>query len=325
MAIDKRPTRVAAMFDAIAARYDLLNRLLSAGIDRRWRRRAIRSLRLTGRESVVDVCTGTADVALTAVEVQPGAARVVGVDFSGEMLRLGARKVRDRGQAARILLARGDATRLPIRSGSADAATVAFGIRNVEDPERGLAEMYRALAPGGRLAILEFSIPSSALVRAVYLPYLPVRAPAHRAPGLGAWLRLHVPAGVGRQLHPARYDAGHAGVQRLPRRPGHAAHSRDCDAVYGKEVVGQSGSVVQSQWSVFSGSRVTHCLPPNCLPSSTRQAPPDRPPPPSPPSSTLRTSRARARGRRGPWPSGAPGPRRARPSRRQARRDRTAG
>jgi len=171
MAIDKRPTRVAAMFDAIAGRYDLLNRLLSAGIDRRWRRRAIQSLQLTGRESVVDVCTGTADVALTAVAARPGAARVVGLDFSGEMLRLGSRKVRRQGQAGRILLARGDATRLPIRSGSADAATVAFGIRNVEDPERGLAEMHRALAPGGRVAILEFSIPSSALVRAVYLPY----------------------------------------------------------------------------------------------------------------------------------------------------------
>ncbi len=97
LAIDKKPTRVAAMFDAIAARYDLLNRLLSAGIDRRWRRRAIRSLRLTGRESVVDVCTGTADVAVTAVEARPGAARVVGIDFSGEMLRLGSRKVQSPG------------------------------------------------------------------------------------------------------------------------------------------------------------------------------------------------------------------------------------
>jgi len=171
MAIDKRPTRVAAMFDAIAARYDLLNRLLSAGIDRRWRRRAVGSLELTGRESVLDVCTGTADVALTAVEARPGAARVVGIDFSGEMLRLGARKVRALGLDGRILLARGDATRLPVLAGTADAATVAFGIRNVEDPQRALAEMYRALAPGGRLAILEFSIPSSALVRAVYLPY----------------------------------------------------------------------------------------------------------------------------------------------------------
>ena len=171
MAIDKRPTRVAAMFDAIAARYDLLNRLLSAGIDRRWRRRAVGSLELTGRESVLDVCTGTADVALTAVEARPGAARVVGIDFSGEMLRLGARKVRALGLAGRILLARGDATRLPVLAGTADAATVAFGIRNVEQPERGLAEMYRVLRPGGRIAILEFSIPGSALVRAVYLPY----------------------------------------------------------------------------------------------------------------------------------------------------------
>jgi demethylmenaquinone methyltransferase/2-methoxy-6-polyprenyl-1,4-benzoquinol methylase len=96
MSLDKRPTRVAAMFDAIAARYDLLNHILSAGIDRRWRRHAIRSLQLTGQESVVDVCTGTADVALTAVEARPGAARVVGIDFSGEMLRLAARKVRPR-------------------------------------------------------------------------------------------------------------------------------------------------------------------------------------------------------------------------------------
>ena len=203
MAIDKRPTRVAAMFDAIAARYDLLNRLLSAGIDRRWRRRAIRSLQLTGRESVVDVCTGTADVALTAVEARPGAARVVGIDFSGAMLRLGARKVRNQGQAGRILLARGDAMRLPIRGGSADAATVAFGIRNVENPESGLAEIYRALAPGGRLAILEFSIPPSALVRAFYLPYF-----RYLLPRIGRLVSGHnsaytyLPASVGSFIPP---------------------------------------------------------------------------------------------------------------------------
>jgi demethylmenaquinone methyltransferase/2-methoxy-6-polyprenyl-1,4-benzoquinol methylase len=171
MAIDKRPVRVAAMFDAIASRYDLLNRLLSAGFDRRWRSRAVRSLQLTGRESMVDICTGTCDVALTAVDAAPGAERVLGVDFSGEMLRLGARKLEARGRAGRIALARGDATRLPLRTASQDAATVAFGIRNVEQPERGLAEMHRVLRPGGRMAILEFSIPASRLVRAVYLPY----------------------------------------------------------------------------------------------------------------------------------------------------------
>src|SRR5688500_19917669 len=89
---DKTPDRIAGMFDAIAPRYDLLNHLLSAGIDRRWRARAIASLQLTGHETVVDVCTGTADVALEARA--GGAARVVGVDFAGAMLALGLRKVR---------------------------------------------------------------------------------------------------------------------------------------------------------------------------------------------------------------------------------------
>src|SRR5688500_19311917 len=98
------------MFDAIAPRYDLLNHLLSAGIDRRWRAKAIDSLRLTGRETLIDVCTGTADVAL---EARRGAARIVGVDFASAMLALGRAKVRAAGEAARIALVRGDAMRLP--------------------------------------------------------------------------------------------------------------------------------------------------------------------------------------------------------------------
>jgi demethylmenaquinone methyltransferase / 2-methoxy-6-polyprenyl-1,4-benzoquinol methylase len=169
--IDKRPARVAGMFDAIAARYDLLNRVLSAGIDRRWRRAAIRSLRLSGSERLLDVCTGTADVALAAAAASPGAGCVVGVDFSGEMLRLGAAKVQAAGRARQVLLARGDATRLPVPDASVHAATVAFGIRNVEVPADALAEMHRVLRPGGRVAILEFSIPRSPVVRAVYMPY----------------------------------------------------------------------------------------------------------------------------------------------------------
>ncbi len=203
MSIDKRPARVAAMFDAIAARYDLLNHLLSAGLDRRWRQRAIRSLRLTGGERVVDVCTGTGDVALAAIDARPGASRVVGIDFSAEMLRLGGEKVRARGGAGRILLARGDATKLPLPSSSMDAATVAFGIRNVEQPERGLAEMRRVLRPGGRLAILEFSIPAFRLVRAVYLPYF-----RHVLPRVGGLVSGHgsaytyLPASVGSFIAP---------------------------------------------------------------------------------------------------------------------------
>jgi len=200
MAIDKRPARVAAMFDAIAARYDFLNHLLSAGFDRHWRTVAIRSLRLTGRETVVDVCTGTADVALAAASARPGASRVIGVDFSGEMLRLGVAKVQGRP----IVLARGDATRLPLGDASADGATVAFGIRNVERPERGLAEMHRVLRPGGRIAVLEFSVPASRLVRLFYLPYF-----RHVLPRIGRLVSGHgtaytyLPASVDSFIPPA--------------------------------------------------------------------------------------------------------------------------
>lgn len=203
MSIDKRPARVAAMFDAIAVRYDLLNHLLSAGLDRRWRTLAIRSLRLTGRERVVDVCTGTGDVALAAVGARPGASRVIGIDFSAEMLRLGDEKVRARGESGRIFLARGDAARLPLPSASMDAATVAFGIRNVEQPEVGLAEMHRVLRPGGRLAILEFSIPGSRIVRAAYLPYF-----RYVLPRIGGLVSGHgsaytyLPASVGSFIAP---------------------------------------------------------------------------------------------------------------------------
>ncbi len=159
------------MFDAIAPRYDLLNHLLSAGIDRRWRARAIRSLELTGREVLLDVCTGTADVALQARHAASGAARVVGVDFAGAMLAIGRRKVRAAGESDRVVLVQGDATRLPVNDASVDAATVAFGIRNVERPEAACAELARALRPGGRLAILEFGEPRLPGVRALYLWY----------------------------------------------------------------------------------------------------------------------------------------------------------
>src|SRR5688500_1581843 len=145
------------MFDAIAPRYDFLNHFLSAGIDRRWRTAAIRSLQLTGRETLLDVCTGTADVALEGRA--RGAARVIGVDFAGAMLKLGLAKVVAAGHAHSVALVRGDAMHLPVTDASADAVTVAFGIRNVQRPEVACREMARALRPGGRLAILEFGVP----------------------------------------------------------------------------------------------------------------------------------------------------------------------
>jgi demethylmenaquinone methyltransferase/2-methoxy-6-polyprenyl-1,4-benzoquinol methylase len=217
---DKTPDRIAGMFDAIAPRYDFLNHFLSAGIDRRWRAKAIRSLRLTGRETLLDVCTGTADVALEGRA--HGAARVVGVDFAGAMLGLGLRKVRAAGQETSIALLRGDAMRLPIADNSVDAATVAFGIRNVQRHEIACREMARALKPGGRLAILEFGVPRIPGLSSAYLWYFKYVLPA-----LGRVISGHtaaysyLPASVGTFPPPAEFmatlrEAGFAEVKADP-------------------------------------------------------------------------------------------------------------
>lgn len=169
--VDKAPEKVSGMFDAIAGRYDLLNTVLSAGLDSYWRRRAIDSLKLTGRERVLDVCTGTADVAIGAARRAKGAARVVGVDFSGSMLAHGLVKVKHAALSDRIQLIRGDAMALPAADSSVDAATIVFGIRNVQRTEVACGELWRVLRPGGRFAILEFGLPVIPAVRPLYLWY----------------------------------------------------------------------------------------------------------------------------------------------------------
>jgi len=160
------------MFDAIAGRYDFLNHLLSAGLDRSWRRRAIQSLGLTGGEWLVDLCTGTADVAIEACSARPPAARVIGIDFAREMLRAGRDKAHRRGLDRAIALVRGDAARVPVADQTVDAITIAFGIRNVEDVGRVCAEMHRLLKPGGRVAILEFAVPRTRGIQRLYMWYL---------------------------------------------------------------------------------------------------------------------------------------------------------
>jgi demethylmenaquinone methyltransferase/2-methoxy-6-polyprenyl-1,4-benzoquinol methylase len=215
---DKRADRIAGMFDAIAPRYDFLNHLLSAGIDRRWRARAIAALQLTGGETVLDVCTGTADVALEAA----AAGRVVGVDFARAMLAIGRRKVEAASQTRRIALVCGDATRLPVGAASIDAATVAFGIRNVDHPEVACAEMARAMRSGGRLAILEFGVPRMPGIRALYLWYF-----NHVLPWIGRVISgnrvaySYLPASVGSFLPPSQFvnmlqRAGFTDVRAIP-------------------------------------------------------------------------------------------------------------
>jgi len=210
------------MFDAIAGRYDLLNHLLSGGIDTRWRKRAIRSLRLTGRERVLDLCTGTADLAIAAMRASRPAARVVGVDFAGAMLRVGHGKLQRARLADRIALVRGDATRIPIADASVDAITIAFGIRNVQQVAMACAEMRRVLKPGGRIAILEFAVPTTPGLRTVYLWYL-----RHVLPRIGRAVSRHaaaytyLPASIGAFTTPDEFvtilrQAGFSDVQTNP-------------------------------------------------------------------------------------------------------------
>jgi demethylmenaquinone methyltransferase/2-methoxy-6-polyprenyl-1,4-benzoquinol methylase len=209
------------MFDSIAPRYDLLNHLLSAGLDRRWRKQAVQALRLKPGALVLDLCTGTADLALTTAANVEGA-RVLAVDFSSEMLRRGLAKVRSGAHHGVIQLVRGDAARIPAASVSVDAVTIGFGIRNVADPDTALAEIARVLRPGGRLAILEFGEPRIPGVRTLYRWYF-----RYLLPLIGRTISKHqsaysyLPASVGAFPPPAEFArriaaAGFSQVQAVP-------------------------------------------------------------------------------------------------------------
>lgn len=153
---------VRSMFDRIAPRYDLLNRLLSAGIDARWRRACVEFLPLPRRARVLDLCTGTADLLVEAL-AREGERTGVGVDLSEAMLARGVAKLARRGLDARAAVVGGDVTALPLSAASMDGALVAFGIRNVADPLCALQETLRVLRAGGCLVVLEFALPRGPL------------------------------------------------------------------------------------------------------------------------------------------------------------------
>lgn len=168
-AVDKSGTKVRGMFAEIAPRYDLVNRLLSGGIDVWWRHVTVSRAPPPRAGAMLDCCTGTGDLALAyAAKAAPGV-RIVASDFCRPMLDRGAEKSAAAGRAVEWIEA--DAMALPFETAEFDLVTVAFGLRNIADTARGLAEMARVLKPGGRLAILEFSLPTSRLVRGFYLWY----------------------------------------------------------------------------------------------------------------------------------------------------------
>lgn len=157
------------MFNNIAHRYDFLNQLLSLGIHKGWRRKAIQMLQPEHPRTILDIATGTGDFAIEAMKLDPG--KVVGVDISQGMLSLGIEKVKKLGLSHRIELKPGDSENLPFESNSFDAVTVGFGVRNFENLDKGIADIYRVLNPDGTLVVLEFSRPRKFPVRQLYKFY----------------------------------------------------------------------------------------------------------------------------------------------------------
>jgi demethylmenaquinone methyltransferase/2-methoxy-6-polyprenyl-1,4-benzoquinol methylase len=175
--------QVAEMFNKIAGKYDTMNRVLSARTDLSWRKKAIRMLRKENPRIILDVATGTADMAiLTHKMLKPE--KVVGIDISEGMLELGVKKVEKEGLSSKILLQQGDSSAINFDNNTFDAVMVAFGVRNFDKLDTGLTEMLRVLKPGGCLIVLEFSKPRSKAIKFFYSLYMRLVAPR-----VASWFR----------------------------------------------------------------------------------------------------------------------------------------
>ncbi|MBL7782573.1 MAG: bifunctional demethylmenaquinone methyltransferase/2-methoxy-6-polyprenyl-1,4-benzoquinol methylase UbiE [Saprospiraceae bacterium] len=167
---ESKKTEIEHMFDTIAPKYDLLNRVLSLGIDISWRKRALSYLKPLQPQKLLDVATGTADVAIMAAKILKPAS-IIGIDIANQMLEYGRKKIDREGLQQIIALETGDSENLHFADASFDAVTVAFGVRNFEHLEKGLAEMLRVLRPGGKVVILEFSRPHLFPFKQLYNTY----------------------------------------------------------------------------------------------------------------------------------------------------------
>ncbi|RMF60071.1 MAG: bifunctional demethylmenaquinone methyltransferase/2-methoxy-6-polyprenyl-1,4-benzoquinol methylase UbiE [Calditrichaeota bacterium] len=176
-------TAVWRMFDRIAHRYDLLNRLLSFRQDVVWRKRVVNFLPERNQLHVLDLATGTGDLLIALQENSTRVASGVGIDLAEKMLEIGREKLRKKSLDERLTLQKGDAMAIPFPENTFDVVTIAFGIRNVEDVEKSLKEMYRVLKNKGRVLILEFSLPENRIFRAIYLFYF-----RNILPRIGGWI-----------------------------------------------------------------------------------------------------------------------------------------
>ena len=163
--------QIRRMFNRIAPKYDQLNRIISLGLDRSWRKRALHLLAPYAPQRVLDVATGTGDLAIEIIQTISSAKEVVGVDISEEMMRVGQEKVHQAGLDTKISFERQDCTAMIFEADSFDAATIAFGIRNFSDIPTAAAELHRVLRPGGVLIIAELSVPTNPLLRLGYKLY----------------------------------------------------------------------------------------------------------------------------------------------------------
>ncbi len=200
--------QVRNMFNNIAGKYDFLNHFLSAGIDRRWRKRVIKILRKKQPGRILDVATGTADLAIAESDLNPD--KIVGVDIADQMLDIGREKLEKKKLTQLITLENGDSENLRFDEGSFDAVTVAFGVRNFENLDQGLKEMYRVLDHGGTAVVLEFSRPRNFPVKQLYSFYF-----RYILPLLGRIISRHNSAYTYLPESVGSFPDGEAFIQRL--------------------------------------------------------------------------------------------------------------
>jgi demethylmenaquinone methyltransferase / 2-methoxy-6-polyprenyl-1,4-benzoquinol methylase len=221
MNVDKSGTRVRGMFGEIAGRYDFLNHLLSLGIDRYWRSQTVKRVAPVGDRPLLDICTGTGDLALAYFKRTKGNVPIVAADFCPEMLTIGKQKGAQAGANGELTFIEADALRLPFPDDAFQIVSVAFGLRNVADTDRGLSEMTRVCRPGGRVAVLEFSSPRRQPLRALY-----------------NWYFRHVLPRVGQAVSRSRlsaYDYLPSSVGEFPSGEALAARMRTaglCDVTF---------------------------------------------------------------------------------------------